>query len=149
MTYSPNFRGDAAKVGSRSLTSGYQNGAGMTLPALTPVSVNLSGQIVPVDLSNLDSVNRFVGLIEDALTSGAVGNVINGGRLEEITTSFTIGDALYVNKLGGLTSTKPEVGVENFLVGDYVIFVGVVVKNQFDPLKKDLNLLLSVVGQLG
>lgn len=149
MTYSPNFRGDAAKVGSRSLSSGYQNGAGMTLPALTPVAINLSGQLVTVDMADPDSVNRIVGLLDAALPSGSIGNVINGGRIEDITTSFSIGDAVYMNKLGGLTATKPTPGTENFNSGDYCIFVGVIVKNQFDNSKKDLNLFIQVVGQLG
>jgi hypothetical protein len=52
-----------------------------------------------------------VGLAHDTLTSGSFGALINTGLLEGIDTSaFAVGDVLYPNTSGGLTTTKPASG---------------------------------------
>jgi len=148
MTYSPNFRGSESKGSSRQLITNFQNGTISTLSKGTPVSVNTSSQLVAVNVSSETSVQALVGLTGQDIPSAATGSVIYSGRLEDITTSYVAGDALYISKTGNLTNVKPDIGVGGFVSGDFVIFVGVVVKNEFNNSLKDIKLMLSVVGQL-
>ena len=112
------------------------------------VSTNTSGQIEPVDVSDEASVLAIVGITAESIPSAATGNVVNGGRLEDVATGFSVGDALYVGSNGLLTNIKPTEGANGFVSGDFVIFVGVVVKNEFNPSDQDIQLMISVVGQL-
>jgi hypothetical protein len=148
VTYSPNFRGYTGKGSSRQLQTSFQNGTVSQINKSIPVSVNTSSQIEPIDVSDEASVLAMVGLAGEDIPSAATGLVVDTGRLEEVTTAFAYGDAVYVSKTGGLTNVKPEIGVGSFVEGDFVIFVGVIVKNEFNPLKKDIKLMLSVIGQL-
>lgn len=149
MTYSPNFRGTTNKVGADKLSSTFVNGSGGTLVKATPVSVNTIGTLVSIDVSDDNSVARLVGLVTDDLVASATGGVADGGRIEDVAgLGFSLGDSLYVSKAGFLTTTKPDIGVDGFVDGDWVIFVGVIVKNQFDNTKKDLKLSLERVGKL-
>lgn len=149
MTYSPNFRGNTNKVGADKLTSTYVNGSGGTLTQGTPVSVNTISTLVGIDVSDDNSVARFVGLVTVDLPIAATGSVADAGRLEDVgSLGFNLGDSLYVSKTGFLTSTKPDIGVNGFTDGDWVIFIGVVVKNQFDNSKKDIKLAIEKVGKL-
>lgn len=148
MGYSPLFRGSAAKAPSRSLQTNYPNASGSTLVKGTVVSVNSSSQIDVIDVSDEASVQALVGVTSLDIPHAATGGVMCNGRLEEIIQPFAIGDAIYVGKDGLITNTKPSEGVGGFVSGDFVIFVGVVVKNEFDNTKKDLQLMLALVGQL-
>lgn len=148
MTYSPNFRGDAARGASRQLQTNYPSGSLTTINKGTPVSVNAFSQVVPTDVSDESSVGAIVGLAYANLPSAATGGIVNGGRLENLTTSFALGDPVYVAKGGGLTNNRPSVGVDSFVSGDFVIFLGVVVKNEFNPAQKDIQLMIEIVGQL-
>ena len=148
MTYSPKFRGSILNVPGRQLTTTYVNGSGLLLAQCTPVCTNTLGQAIPIDVSDETKVGRLIGLLTDDLPMSASGGVTDAGRLEDVSLGFNVGDVLYVSKAGFLTSTKPSDGVDGFTTGDFVIFVGVVVKNEFDPLLKDLKLMLSVIGQL-
>jgi hypothetical protein len=57
------------------------------------------------------STDIAVGVVYSALSSGALGSIINTGLLEGIDTSaFAIGTTLYPNTSGGFTSTKPTSG---------------------------------------
>ncbi|MCX9024607.1 MAG: hypothetical protein OIN85_00760 [Candidatus Methanoperedens sp.] len=96
----------------------------------------------------MSSVQSVVGVTNQDIPSAASGGVIDAGRVEDITTSFALRDVLYVDKSGSLTNIKPDIGVNGFVHGDYVVLVGVVVLNEFNGLKKDLKLMLSVIGQL-
>lgn len=148
MTYSPRFRGSSANASSRQTKSGYQNGTGSTLAQGTPVATDATGQLINVDPANESTVLSIVGLAAADIPSAASGEVVDAGRLEKITTSFAIGDAIYVGKTGNLINTKPSLGSYGFVSGDFVIFVGVIVKNEFDVSAKDIKLMLSVIGQL-
>jgi len=148
MTYSPNFRGASAKASSRQTQTGYQNGTVSTLTKGTPVTINGSSQMILVDVTSESSVDAIVGLTSVDTPSAANGTVVDCGRLENITTSFNVRDILYIDKSGALTNIQPTVGVNSFVHGDYVVLVGVVVENEFDNTKKDIKLMLSVVGQL-
>lgn len=148
MTYSPNFRGSMSKGSSRQLQTGYQNGGAGTLLQASPVSTNPAGQIIQTDVSNENSILRFVGLAATDIPGTANGTVIDAGRLEAVTVSFSVGDALWLSKTGFLTNVKPDIGVGGFVVGDFVIFVGVVVQNEFDNIKKDIKLAIEKIGEL-
>lgn len=148
MTYSPKFRGNVSTAPSSAVSSGYQNGTAGDLVQCTPVSVNGSGQIINIDVTDVNSINRFVGLLGSDTPSSANGLVFDAGRIEKVNLGFAVGDAIYVSKSGFLTNLKPDYGVGGFTVGDWVVFVGVIVQNQYDNTKKDLKLFLSVIGQI-
>lgn len=148
MSYSPSTRNGQFKGSSRSTSTGYQNGFGSTIGAALPVSINTSGQMIPLDVSSEISVQAFLGLTTLATPDGANGQVSSSGRVENVTTSFSIGDPVYAGKGTALTNQKPDLGVAGFSVGDFVIFLGVVVKNEFNSSAKDIQLLVEVVGQL-
>lgn len=148
MGYNPNFRGTQAKGSSRQLSTNFQNASGSTLLKSAPVSVNASGQIIVPDVTSQTSIQALVGLAGMDIPNSANGAVVDNGRLEDITTSFAIGDAIYLSKAGGLTNLKPDYGVGGFGEGDFVVFIGVIVKNEFNGSLKDLKLMISVIGQL-
>ena len=148
MSFSPNFRGAMAKGSSRQLQTNYPSGSVSTMTKGIPVSITVFSQIVPTDVSSEASVKAIVGLLAADLVSAATGPVVNNGRLESVTTSFSLGDALYVGKSGNLINTKPTIGSYGFVSGDFVIFIGVVVQNEFNSLLTDIQLLVNIVGQL-
>lgn len=148
MSYNPNATGIAARA-SRTLVTGYQNGSGSTISLGSPVSSNTSGQILLTDVSDPVSARAFLGLTNVAIPNAANGSVISGGRIENITNPFTVGDPVYVGSSPGtLTNVKPNAGFDGFVSLDFVIFVGVVVKNEFNPLQKDIQLLTQLIGRL-
>ncbi len=148
MTYSPSFFNKESKGSSRQLITNFQNGSGSTLAKAVPVSVNATSQLVAVDVSSETSVQALVGLTAASIPNAAIGQVADNGRLEDITTGFVIGDAVYISKAGGLTNIKPSSGANGFVDGDFVIFIGVIVKNEFNGSLKDIKLMISVIGQL-
>lgn len=148
MGYNPLLRGSAPKISSRQTTTGYTNASGGVIAQCTPVSINGSGQILPVDPSNEASVDAMVGLASVNIPNGANGPVTDCGRLENANISFPVGSPLYVSLSGFLQTDKPDIGVDGFASGNFVIFVGVVVKNEFNPANKDIKLMLTLVGQL-
>lgn len=148
MGYNPSATGTSFKGSSRQIQANYVNASGTTLPIGFPVSTNTNGQIVSVDVTDENSVSRFLGLTSVSMPPASTGGVIAVGRVENVTTSFSVGDALYVNTDGTLMNVKPNYGVGSFVAGCFVIFIGVVVKNEFDSTLKDIQLNWTVVGQL-
>lgn len=151
MSFSPKFRGETATGAidaSRKTQTNFQNASGSTLVKSTPVAINTSSQLVFMDVSDEALVSAFVGLTSMDIPNSAIGSIIDNGRLENITTPYAVGDSLYVSKIGGLTNVKPDIGFDGFVAGDFVIFVGVVVKNEFNALLKDIKLFINIVGQL-
>lgn len=149
MSYSPNFRGSNSKGSAKSLMTGYQNASGSTLAMATPVSTNGIGQLITIDVSNEDTVSALLGVTSSSIPNSANGLVIDAGRLENVTgLSASVGDPLYISKTGSLTNIKPNVGDNGFLAGDFVIFIGVVVSNEFIPANKDIKLMIQLIGQL-
>jgi len=148
MTYSPNFRGTTGKGSSRQLVTNYQNGTGLTLVQGTPVSINVSGQIVAVDVSDPLSVAKLVGFCAEDILSAAIGKVIDSGRLENVTIGYSVGSALWISKAGFLINVAPDYGVNGFAAGDFIVFVGVVVENEFNPADKDIKISLDKIGIL-
>jgi hypothetical protein len=148
MTYSPVSFQKTGAGSSRATITSYQNGTVSQIDKGVPVSVDASGTLFPTNISDEASIHSLVGLTGMNIPSAANGLVIDNGRLEGITSSFAIGDALYVNFDGTLTNVKPDLSVLGFAHGMFVIFVGVLVKNEYNPVLKDIKLMLSVVGQL-
>lgn len=149
MSFSPYWLNKNSTGASRATQGGFQNGSGSTLFMGVPVSVNTSSHILPLDVTSEASVQALVGLTGISIPNAATGSVVDNGRLENITTSFAVGDAVYAGKSIPLTNVKPDVGNgDGFAVGDFVVFIGVVVKNEFNPLLLDLKLMISVIGQL-
>jgi hypothetical protein len=146
MTYSPNFFNIQSNGTSRGIVTNFQ--AATNLSKCTPVSVNTNSQLVLVNISSESLVQAIVGLTNIYIPSGASGPVIDSGRIEDISTSFAIGDAVYINFDGTLTNVKPDLDVAGFSSGMFCVFVGVVVKNEFNPSLKDIKLMISVIGQL-
>lgn len=148
MSFSPLFRGSVAKGSTRQLQSTFQNGSLSTLDKGTVVSVDTSGQIDKVDVSDENSVLGIVGVLGEDTPSAASGLVVDSGRVEDVSMAFSVGSALYLDINGDLSDQKPEIGVGGFDSGDFVVFVGVVVKNEFNPTLKDIKIMISVIGQL-
>lgn len=148
MGYDPSIRNGVLKGPSRGLQTNYPNASGSTLAMGQFVSINTSSQIAALNVSDEVSVLAMVGVASMSIPNAATGGVYSGGRLEQITQSFALGDAIYVGKDGMVSNVKPDYEVGGFVTGDFVIFVGVVVKNEFDVTKKDIQLMISVIGQL-
>lgn len=151
MSYSPNFVNNTAAgaaTSARKIARNYTNGNAGMLSKGTPVGTKNTGLVDILDVSSKASVDGFVGLYNLDTPSAASGQVLDCGLLENITTSFSIGDPVYVSKSGGLTNVVPVAGSNGFVSGDYVIFLGVIVMNEFDNTKKDLKILLAKPGRL-
>lgn len=151
MSYSPYFLNRNATgvvAGSRGLVTNFQNGSGSTLSKATLVAINTNSQLVPVSVSSESTVEKIVGMTGIDIPNAATGSVVDFGRLENVTTPYALGDALYLGKTGILTNVKPQEGIGGFVAGDFVIFIGVVVLNEFNISFKDIKLMISVIGQL-
>lgn len=148
MGYNPLFKGRVGGGSSRSIQTSYVNSSGGTLAKATVVGVDTSGNLVALDVTSEPEVDRMVGLTTTSILNTASGAVINSGRLEDITTGFAIGDFVYAGLAGTLINVRPDIGVSGFASGNFVVFLGVIVKNQFDGAKKDLSLNIQVFGQL-
>ncbi len=147
MGYNPNFRGSSVGA-ARGLLTGYVNAEAFTLVKTTPVTVNALGQMVKVNVSSDSSVAGILGVAAVDTPTTATGSVMDVGRLENITTSFAIGDPVYIATDGTLINVRPDIGVSGFTAGMYVIFVGVIVKNEFNGANKDLKVYMDVIGTL-
>lgn len=150
MGYSANFRGAIALGPSSGNATGYQSGSGSIITMASPVSTNSIGQVVLTDVSSETSINSWVGLVSLDLPSAANGDVFSEGRLQNIPLSlgFAVGDPLWVGIGGTLTNVKPDLTVSGWIAGYWVLFVGVVVANQFTTGQQDIQLFRQKVGQL-
>lgn len=124
------------------------NNTGVTLLKGTPVRINVSGELDVIDVSVEAEAINAAGVVENDISNGSDGNIINSGIITDVTTSASFGDVVFISKSGGLTNTKPSIGVGSFVAGDFVIRVGVIAKNQDNPVLKDLIVGMVVEGQL-
>lgn len=147
MTYSPLFY-STFEGNSKGISSSFTNGTLSTIDKATAVSLNASGNMVLTSVSTESSVLAILGLTTTSVASAASTPVISHGLLEDITTSFAVGDAIYLNYDGTLTNVKPDLTAPGFSAGYFCVFVGVITKNQYNPVKKDIKLMISVIGQL-
>lgn len=149
MTYRP-FTDiiNAAASSSSAVRSTLVNNTGTTIPALTPVRLNSTGQLELIDVTTDSSVLSIVGVTEFAIADWSEGSVITQGKVSNISTGFSFGDYIYISKAGTLTNAYPVVGNNGFVAGDFVVRVGVIAKNDTNPLQKDIFITLQIVGQL-
>ena len=148
MSFSPNFRGASSTAPTTSVQNQLANNTGSTLAKATPVYANTSGELSLVNVSVEASSYSVLGLVVANILDTQKGNIIFNGKLTDVTTSAVFGDTLFVSKTGTLTNVKPTLGVGGFVSGDFVIRVGVVVKNDLDPAKKDIIIQIQLNGQL-
>lgn len=138
----------ASNVGSSlQLTVIMNNFSGSTIDIFTPVSVNGSGTLSPITVSNEFSALAAFGVTKENILNNASGQVVTLGALPNVT-GFSFGDIVYVSKTGTLTSVKPSIGVSGFVSEDFVIRVGMVVANNNDGNQKDVIVNMQMVGQL-
>jgi hypothetical protein len=149
--YNPVWQGSTGVGSSRQTKTLYQNGTAFTISAATPVSQGTGLNILPVDVTDESSVEKFVGLADIDILSTASGLVVSDGRIENIPAGLGLatGDALWVGITpGSLTNVKPSLGVGGWSEGMFVIFIGVVVQNQFNPFEQDIQIFKQIVGEL-
>jgi len=73
-------------------------------------SFNLTGNVPVVGIADANDVNKMpaFGLAESTVSLNASVNVVTFGTLSGIdTSSFSLGDILYISDTGALTATKP------------------------------------------
>jgi hypothetical protein len=125
-----------------------ENNSGSSIPSFTPVRSDSNGDMDVIDVSVEAESLAIVGLTKTSVPDATTGAMVTSGRLENVTGSFVFGNVIYVSKTGGLTGNPPTVGVDGFLAGDWVIKLGVVTKNQSNPILKDLVVQVQLMGQL-
>jgi hypothetical protein len=146
MTYRP-YNAIIAALESFNIKSNLLNNSGLTIQKHAPVRISTTGDISVIDVSLDAHALGVAGIASDIVINGAYGVVVTHGKVEEIS-SFNFGDFIYVSKTGGLTSILPSEGVGGFVAGDWVIKVGVISKNEDDPLLMDLIVNFQIIGQL-
>jgi hypothetical protein len=137
-----------ASAGGNAVKYTLTNNFGFPISALTPVSVESTGQFRPCLPSNETQSLNIVGVTEESVLNAEEGSVIGMGRILNVSLPFALGDFVWVSKTATLTNVTPEIGVGGFDVGDFVIRIGKIVKNQDNPLQKDLIVNISLIGQL-
>jgi hypothetical protein len=148
MSFNPNFSGVSSAASSQAIHTSESNNSGSTITKLTPVRIDASGNMALIDVSVEVQALAIAGIVDADVSNSSSGNVVNSGRISDITTSASLGDVLYVSKTGGVTNTKPAIGVDGFLADDFVLRLGIVAKNPDNGSLKDLLVNISIVGQL-
>lgn len=147
-SYSPSSFNPHTSTASAVVTD-YTNASAITaIPQAMAVSVNSSGLLAPLDVSSNASWNNFVGYAYVRIPTSSIGPVIANGRLQNITTILPVGTPLYVGTDGNPTNIVPSVGVNGFVSGDMVIFMGVLVPNELNNTEVDIALFTQFVGVL-
>ena len=143
MTYRP-----YSTIKATGLEFPYTNDSGIFMPKSTPIKIKLNGGIDFINVSIENDAFALGGVTSSDSDNGSSVNVVTAGRIEDITTTFSFGDAVYISKSGNLTNIKPSVDIGGFVSGDYIVRIGTIAKNTANPLLKDLILELALVGQL-
>lgn len=138
----------AAQAASSGIKFEIYNNSGSTIAALQPVASDSNGKIIAIDPSTELTAVKIIGVAGQSIADGAYGLVYSHGKFENITTSFGFGDYVYVAKDGTLTNIEPSEGVDGFVAGDFILRVGVIVRNRTTPSQKDLVINISIVGQV-
>lgn len=133
---------------AQSVKSEVENNSGAPLTKATPVSVDSSGDLTAVDVSDEASVLAYIGVMNDDTPDGDSGEPIGCGLVKNITTSFNFGDAIWISKTGILTNLKPQAGSNGFIAGDFAVKVGVIMKNVDNGANKDLMVIPTLPLQL-
>jgi len=138
---------DQLGSGSAASTLLATNNTGSTITKGTPVRINSLGEMDTIDLSIEDEALAVVGVLSEDTVDGASGSIVTAGKIEDVTTTATFDDLMYVSKTGTLDNTKPDIGTAGFTDGDFVIAAGVIVKNENNGSLKDIIVNLQLIGQ--
>lgn len=144
MGYNPNA---SNPISSKSTSKEEANNTGFSIPKFIPVKLTASG-METIDPSVEADVDALAGLTRDIVLNGQSGQVVTSGLVENTGLSYAVGTIIYVSKSGGITDTKPSIGVGGFVEGDFVIRLGVIVENEGNPSLRDCLLNIQMVGQL-
>lgn len=148
MAFSPTSFDPQISTASALVTE-YTNASAVTaIPQAQACSINGAGLLVPLDVSSQSSWTAFVGYANVRIPASALGPVIVNGRLQNFTTAYAIGTPLYIGTDGNPTNIIPSVGVNGFVSGDMVIFLGVLVPNEEIPSETDIALYTQFVAVL-
>lgn len=148
MSYNPGvFSFANAQLPASGLSGKLKNISGTTIVKLTPVRSDSFGNMALIDVSN-ESALSIVGVTTSDTLDTIFGDVSSSGQLLNVSTVTNFGDIIYVAKDGTLTNVKPSEGVAGFVVGDFIIRIGVVAKNEINPVFKDIFLNITIVGQI-
>ena len=117
-----------------------------------PVSINASGSLAVVDITDEDSSYAFCGVTSvDCLINGTDTVLTAGSVLLDIPAVFGLtgqyGKHIFVSHTGTLTMVKPTIGVGGFLSQDFIISVGITTKNTATA-TTDLILNPRIIGRL-
>lgn len=137
-----------AQASNTKLIFGMLNASGADIAFLQPVASDSGGRAKAVDPSSQSDMLKVLGVAATIIPNNGSGNVITHGKIENITTTFSWGDYVYVGKDGLLTNIIPEVGSNGFVEGDYIIRIGLIVRNKDVPANKDLVVQIERLGQL-
>lgn len=149
MSFSPYYFDQQGTGTGEAIVSSYTNASGVTaIPQAQACSINSSGLIVPLDVSSRSSWQAFVGYANVRIAASSLGPIIANGRLQNITTSYPVGTALYIDTSGNPTNIVPSVGVNGFVSGDACIFMGILVPNETNPSNIDIALFTQRIGIL-
>ena len=132
---------------SRSVAKQTVNATGSIINKFTPVKISMSGmQVMTPDVEA--DIDAFVGVTRTDVPNGSNGEIVNSGIVEDVPGSYAPGESVFVSKTGGITNVKPSNGVAGFTSGDFVIKLGVITKNEGNPLLRDCILFVQIIGQL-
>jgi hypothetical protein len=138
----------AASSSSTGIKFELQNDSGSDISALQPVASDVNGKAKAINPSIEADAVKVAGIAGSAILDGSYGYVHSHGKIENVTTSYTFGDYIYVSKTGGLTNILPSEGVDGFVAGDFIIRVGIIVRNRAIPSQKDLMINIGIIGQI-
>lgn len=124
------------------------NNSGVSINKGVPVRINAAGELDFINVSVEAQALSVAGIAGQTIPNSTSGTFLSSGKVEDITTTANFGDTMYISKTGELTNTKPSVGIDGFIAGDFVVSVGVIAKNEGNPLLKDLIINIDVQGQL-
>lgn len=133
---------------SAAIVSDFRNNTGGSLGTLAVVTQDSNGDIKTIDPSVEADVEGSIGVLPASISDGNEGTVVLRGLIKNVSTSFSIGDVLYLSKTGTLSTTVPDIGVSSFVEGDFVIKIGKITKNADNPTQKDLEVKIDIIGQL-
>jgi len=129
---------------SDKLAVSLKNNSGVTINLMSPVIINSSGEIEPIDVSNITE-KRIIGIANENIPNGSFGLVIVSGQIKDVTVTPGIGSVVYVSKSGGLTASIPSVGSNGFLEGDALIKLGTISINEDNPINKDFIIGAEII----
>ena len=143
------------QIQSGMLGGSYTNDSGSTINRLIPVTIDINDKkIGPVDINNEAHVKGIFGVTIEDIASAKEGDVILAGKVEgmEQVAGISISDVgktVYIAASGGITLDTPQIGVNSFVAGHFVVSIGILIKSVNNPSAGvDMILNIDILGQL-